>query len=431
MAISLFRIFYSTTFTILTLVLLVLLLITPGDTIYQAYKNRQYYYISVIGGTYLLTLIFAILIYASRLYTNRSVLAGIPKTWIPVEKSDVGKSVRRIIVEGLARSAMIAYDARPRNTREEKATQTPDGTALNSEGRIPKSEGHHPRHDGAPSHPLPRQPSWGPISHPGWSSPSSHDLPNLHYESVILELPHLIEAKAVSLAPPDPEFVPKTTSNDAQPAAIVPDARVVEFLQRPATMGLRDYISYLTPLNLINPPNLGAEFLALYEQARFSGYALTEGEFRTLMGTFAEILRGMKELDRAVLAELQAEDEDIADDPDQASSLSSATDEEDEVNGAGANNRHPTATARSHSGSEGTIRTALSRLPTRRREASSRSTPIATVPRTPSSTSLTRIRTAASSTASTRSGASVIRLAEARGPLDLPYTITTTSSAET
>ncbi len=433
MRLPLFRIFYSTTFTVLNLVLLALLLITPGDTIYQAYKNHQFYYISVIGGTYLLTLVFAILIYASRLYTNRSVLAGIPKTWIPVEKSDVGKSVRRIIVEGLARSAMVAYDARPRDTREEKASHSHDGPAPNIEGQSSRSEVHHAKHDGASSQPLPIEPSWGPISHPGWSSPSSSDLPNLHYRPVILELPHLIEAKAVSLAPTDPGFLPETAPNDAQPPTIIPDARVVELLQRPATMGLRDYMSYLTTVKLINPPNIGAEFLALYEQARFSGSELTEREFRTLMGIFAEILRGMKELDRAVLAELQAkDDEDIGDDPDQASLSSSAMDEEDEVGGdREIHDRIRTATERSRSGSEGTIRTATSYLPTRRREASSRSTPITTVPRTPSFTSLNRVRTTASSTTSTRSGASVIRLAEARSPLDLPYTITTASTVET
>lgn len=431
MRIPVFRIFYSTTFTILTIVLLALLLITPGDTIYQAYNNRLYYYIAVIGGSYLLTLVIAVLIYASRLYTNRSVLAAIPKTWIPVEKGDVSKSVRRIIVEGLTRSAIIAYDARPRDTRPEKVPKSRDGMGATGEERSSKSEEHHKEQDAALPRPSSEKPSWGPISHPGWSSPSCSDLPNLHYDPVILELPHLIEAKAVSIAPPDPAFLPETAPNDSQPPTIIPDARVVELLQRPATMGLRDYISYLTNLNLIKPPHLGGQFLALYEQARFSGTELTETEFRTLMGIFAELLRGMKELDPTVLAELQAEyDDDSFDGPDQAS-LSSSAAEEDDLNV----NRDilvgiATEAEKSRSGSEGTIRTAPSHLPKSRREASSRSTPRATLSKTHSSTSLSRVQTAASSTSSTRSGTSVIRFAEARGPLDLPYIITATSSAE-
>ncbi len=416
MHLPLFRIFYSTTFTILTLILIVLLLITPADTIYQAYNNHQFYYLSVIGGAYLLTLLSAIVIYASRLYANRSVLAGIPKTWIPVEEGDVGKKVRRMILEGLQRSASIAYDARPRNMRQEEPSETSSGLPIDRRVDTSRNEIRHTRQYSTPPQ---TKPSWGPITHPGWTSPSSLDLPNLHFEPVILELPHLIEAKAVSLAPPDSAFLPEPGSTDGPAPVIIPDARVVELIQRPATMGLRDYLSYLATLNLINPLHLGAEFLALYEQARFSGSPLTETEFRALMGVFAKILRGMKEIDQAILADLLANNEEgLSHDPDHVSNSSSAMDEED------VDSELKTFEDRSRSGSEGTIRTAPSFLTNQRRATSNKSMATPGLPHKPSETSLKRIRTAGSSTTSTRSTSSVIRLAEARGPLDLPYTIT-------
>ena len=380
----------------------------------------------------MLTLIFAILIYASRLYTNRTVLAGIPKTWIPVEKGDVSKSVRRVIVESLARSALVAYDARPRNLRQEKASQVADGAPAGNAQQASTKRDQRARHDGATLQAPSSTPSWRPIAHAGWSSPSSTDLPNLHYEPVILELPHLIEAKAVSLAPADPAFFPADVVNDIDRPVVIPDARVVERLQRPATMGLRDYVSYLTSLNLINPPNLGAEFLGLYERARFSGFELTESEFRRLMAIFAEILRGMKEIDPIVLEELVANHDADQNNNSQPSSHPSVVDEEDEAdNKASMPDGVPGRADRSRSGSEGTIRTSPSYLRKQRSDLSNTLMTAAPIPRTPSVPSLHRDKTAASSSASTRSGSSVIRLAEARSLLDLPYTITVTSNGET
>lgn len=381
----------------------------------------------------MLTLVVAVLIYASRLFANRTVLAGIPKTWIPVEKGDVSKSVRRIIVEGLARSALVAFDARPRNLKQEKASQVADGATRDNALQTNRKGDQRAKHDGTPFQAPSSTPSWGPIAHAGWSSPSSTDLPNLHYEPVILELPHLVEAKAVSLAPPDPAFFPTDVDgNDTNRTVVVPDARVVELLQRPATMGLRDYVSYLTSLDLINPPNLGAEFLGLYERARFSGSDLTESDFRRLMAVFAEILRGMKEVDPAALSELVAQNDEEPNDNSEASSQSSVMDEEDEVDDKSSTRDGAFVGAdRSRSGSEGTIRTSPSYLRTREPQASHTSITAAPMPKTPSAASLKRVPTAASSSASTRSGSSVIRLTEARSLLDLPYTITISSTVET
>jgi hypothetical protein len=306
--ISLFRIFYSTTFTALFLLLLAFLFLTPADAVYQAYKASQWVNIIIIASAYILTALLAILLYASRLYTNRSVLASIPKPWIPVEDTDVAPSVRRLIVEGLARSALVAYEARPRYIDEDE-----------DERELPHQHHsthhhhyHHHHHELIPQSSHPNHETWAHITHPGWSSPSSPDLPNLDYESVIAELPNLIEAKAVSLAPPDPFQTPNPNAPSTSRLP-TPDPRVVEVLQRPSTMGLRDYMSYLSTLSLINPPTLATDFLSLYEQARFSGQPLPEPSFRTMMQIFAEILRGMKALDPSILAELQESESSIDD----------------------------------------------------------------------------------------------------------------------
>ena len=433
-----FKIFYSSTFSILSLVLLALLLITPGDLILQAYRDGQLSDVFVIAGVYLLTLIITILIYSTRLYTNRTNLVSIPKSWIPIDTGDVSKSVKRMISEGLARSARIAYEAHPRDLRENLAFRvSPDTQRTKRESK-------------ASSRPLTAEtepkanviPPWGIISHPGWSSPSSLDLPNLQYEPVILELPHLIEAKAVSLAPSDLDHQPETEIADLQDTLPpLPDALAVELLQRPAMMGLRDYFSHLFSIGVIDPPSLGAEFLQLYEKARFSGQALDEQEFRRLMNIFAEILRGMKELDIAIVADLHAEalsESDVDDDgistTETVEHTSFHTPIPDIAQFDGSSRPHREASSASLAGSEGTV---PSRSRVLKREASrdtgsrkSRRSNARSSRREPSFYSMNHARTNASSGSSQRSGGSVIRLAEARGPLDLPYAITVPDSPD-
>ncbi|PGH34507.1 hypothetical protein GX50_02690 [[Emmonsia] crescens] len=283
----LFRVFYTTFFTVLAIVLFILTLLTPGDTIYQSFKSHRLGNVFIVSGVYVITLFLAILIYASRIFTNRSVLAGIPKPWIPVEKPDVPKSVRRLVVEGLSRSAIIAQQSRPRDRTGE------DNSRLDPSLTIPTTG----------------TPPWGHISHPGWTAPDCPDMPNQEFEPVIKELPHLIEAKAVSLAPVDPRLPivddqdPDQTGEN-QP---IPDERIVEILRRPRNMCLRDYVNHLTRLNLINPPDLSRSFIRLYECGRFADAPLTEPEFRSLLGMFAELLRGMSELDPEIIAEIQSE----------------------------------------------------------------------------------------------------------------------------
>ncbi|KAL2866562.1 uncharacterized protein BJX67DRAFT_130808 [Aspergillus lucknowensis] len=289
-----------TVFTFLSIILLCLILLTPADAIYQCYVTHRLTNIFIITGGYVVTFLLAVLIYATRIYTNRTVLAGIPKAWIPVEKEDVGKSVRRLVVEGLGRSALVAFGARPRGLSPQDAAVC---ASTGGEERKGLLRGFDYDLD-------PDNPPWGHIEHPGWSVPSTADghgqgslPPGLCYRTVVRELPHLIEAKAVSLVPPDPVFsshyqlqlhTEGWAGPDREGEGNIPDTRIVEILRRPATASLRNYMHHLTELGVINPPESGTEFLSFYERARFSGRDLNESEFRELMGSFADVLRGMR-----------------------------------------------------------------------------------------------------------------------------------------
>ena len=433
MRIPFFRIFYSTTFTVLSLGLAALLLITPGNLIYEAFRRRQIYNIFIVAGVYILTFIVAVLLYASRLYANRRALVHIPKDWSPLEKDDVEKKVRKLVAEKLEESAATAYKARPKDLSEHTPNATEDQVEQDNIQVIRQN---------APedSTSLEKVPPWGIIDHPGWSSPASSDLPNLQFAPIIHELPNLIEAKAVSLAPPDPLYDPPTpAANASEP--ILPDAIVVELLQRPATMGLRDYFAHLSSLGMMHSSHLSTQFLALYEQARFSGSPLNEKEFRQLMAMFADILRGMRALDPDFVVQLRADNESLlmTDDED----LHDALDDGKSFNSNGTVHHTPrmdmyytprpdriSLSSGSEAGSEGTVRTAPSHPGSRRDVSKASRSPSARHHQrfaTPSSRSLRPMRSHASSLASQRSGGSVIRLADVRTPLDLPYTIVTSS----
>ncbi|EED24345.1 sucrase/ferredoxin-like family protein, putative [Talaromyces stipitatus ATCC 10500] len=386
----------STVYTILTVVLLVLTLLTPGDFIYQCRVNHRLTNIIIVTGVYVLTVLVGLLIYASRIYTNRTVLSGIPKAWIPVSKGEVDRKVQKAVEEGLNRSAIIAFQARPRNVSDK-----------NSE----------PVHDAELSI-TPDRPPWGSVSHAGWSAPSSIDFPGLRFESVIEELPHLIEAKAVSLVPSKPPrgFLDSSITEEEYDA---PDPRLVELLQRPSTMGLREYIAHLTAFGLINPPELRPEFLAIYERARFSSRPLFEDEFRALMQIFAEILRGMKQLDYEYLEEIggldsRADSESFIGPSDEEGETDTLNSEENNV----PLRRERSADSSGWSSSFRSAHTAPmvpSPTPSRPEDRYASGSL-----QNPWSTSLSRPRSIASQ--SSGSG-SVIRLTRTRSPTDLPYEI--------
>ncbi|EAT85968.2 hypothetical protein SNOG_06137 [Parastagonospora nodorum SN15] len=272
MRIPLFRIWYSTTYTTILILLLLILAVAPADTIYQSVKSKELQKLFVIGGVYFLTFSIVLLIYSTRIYTNRY--------------GEVGKGVRRMIAKELRRSAIVAWDSRPRDLRREEEGRNGEGTSRPNTAEKEKDKGKAHKKKKSDDHGMETtilpvttdNPPWGYVSHPGWASPSSPDLPNLQYWSVICELPNLIEAKAVSLAPPDPA---------------VEDA-ALQYPDNAAPSPRR-------------ANHLGATFLAQYEYARFSTASLTEPEFRNIMAVFADILNGMAHLDQDVIDEARAQ----------------------------------------------------------------------------------------------------------------------------
>lgn len=425
-----------TVFTFFSVVLFCLILLTPVDAIYQCFITQRLTNIFIITGAYVVTFVLAVLIYATRIYTNRSALSGIPKAWIPVEKEDVSKSVRRLVVEGLARSAIVAYQARPRDPSITTADDDADSFADYPMLLVDRN-----------------QPPWGEIEHPGWSSPQSPDLPDRPYNTVVQELPNLVEAKAVSLAPflaNTAPFDPSSSYPDSgnkhynynNEGHSVPDTRVVDILRRPASMGLREYLQHLTRLNVIPRPEAGAEFLALYERARFSSHPLREEDFRDLMHVFAELLRGMRSLDSNALGEIHGAgsftesesvigpsdeevDTDVMDFPYPDSSpyrydVDDIDDREALSRGrSNSNSLRPSSHASASTWEGGGGRSVYATPPRQRGDFDRYPHRMMLAPRTPSMRSLRPV----ASNVSGSSGGSVIRFTETRDPSDLPYTI--------
>jgi hypothetical protein len=430
---AIFKFLYNSFYILLGLCLVGLLVITPADAIRQSRDNGQLPYIFIIGGAYLATAIIAVWLYAGRLFSNRKAIAAIPKSYIPVEKEDVNKKTRRMIVASLNRSAAIAWDSRPRIPAEPPTVVSEpdnrDSIARPAEGELEKdgSSEAAEKEDQTVTIPLPR-PVWGDIAHNGWSTPTSPDLPNLQYITVILELPHLIEARAVSLAPPDAE-------STSEPP--LPDIRAVDLLQRPAAMGLRDYIGHLTSVGVISSPSIATEFLASYEYARFSTRPLSEAQFRDLMKQFAEVLRSMNPLTPAILASLDIDlpESDIDDD---VSSTSTPTTTR-------SRSLASSRSAVSRESSQGTIRTASRNpgpngTPKKKRErfSTAPATPKSkkrVISRTPSANSFAQSRrpyngSSGDSSESLRSTSqgSVIRLSKTNEDGELPYVLNVPSA---
>ncbi|KAG9257589.1 sucrase/ferredoxin domain-containing protein [Emericellopsis atlantica] len=268
-----FRVAYTSVYFLLYILLAGLLLITPADAIGRSLRNNQVYNIWLLAFTYVLTILVVSVIYFIRLYVNKTVLNNIPKPWVPIDVGDVTKAVHQMIQDGLDRSAAIAYEARPRTE--------PDGVKVT----IAAAEGLGISK--ALQHEL-----WDGIEHKGWSSPKSPDLPNLHYGTVLAELPNLIEAKAMTLAQRGP-----ATGSDVA----APDSEAVSLLQRSANLSLRGYADHLASLDVLSPDETVTDFLALYEYARFSTQPISNAQFRELMHLFAEVLRSMQPLDLAIL----------------------------------------------------------------------------------------------------------------------------------
>jgi hypothetical protein len=232
-----FHLFYSTTFTLLSLVTLALVLVPPGDAIAQALnQNKQIYNVFVIAGTYVLTAIIAVVLYTSRMYTFRRLLADIPKSCVPIGKSDLPSRAHTAVTKGISKSADIALISRPNGGKE-------------------------------------WEPVWGVINHPGWAPPGG-ELKGVEYRSIVLELPGLLEREAGDIV----------MQGGSDPGVVV----------RLPYMTLRQWMENLVGMELA-PRDEAEVFLTMYERARFRtrGKGIEEGEFRGLMKALKGLLAGM------------------------------------------------------------------------------------------------------------------------------------------
>ncbi|KAF8244200.1 hypothetical protein K440DRAFT_610458 [Wilcoxina mikolae CBS 423.85] len=232
-----FHLFYSTTFTLLSLVTLALVLIPPGDAIAQTLrKKNQIYNVIVIAGTYVLTAIVAVVLYTSRMYTFRQQLADIPKSRTYIGKGDLPSRVHAAVTKGISASAKIALISRPNAGKEWEAV-------------------------------------WGVINHPGWAPPGG-DLKGVEYRSIVLELPALLEREAGDVV----------MHGGLDPSVVV----------RQPHMTLRQWMENLVGMELA-PREEAEVFVTLYERARFRtrGKGIEEGEFCGLMKALKGLLAGM------------------------------------------------------------------------------------------------------------------------------------------
>ncbi|KAK6063649.1 Defect at low temperature protein 1 [Seiridium cupressi] len=316
---------YNSVYVLLCIILAALILVTPGDAIRQTYFDTlQYTNIVIIAIAYLVTVLIVLFIYTLRLYVTRTVLASIPKSWVPTGKGEVKKDVREMINRELGRSAAIAWQARPKVGSATTIRQSNDMSAVTEENtddiaqqgsldeeKVTRTSSNWLRHrkTGSVESEMgidlpPTKPVWGKIEHPGWGSPESPDLANIQYITVLAELPNLIEAKAMSLAPR------LSDSLDESPFL---DPEAVAALQRSGNMGMRIYVGRLVDLGVLESSRDIAEFLDVYERARFSTKPIPVAHFRRLMHLFAELLRSAKPLDRDVLETMRHMDEMYSD----------------------------------------------------------------------------------------------------------------------
>ncbi|KAM0282983.1 hypothetical protein ACHAQH_002794 [Verticillium albo-atrum] len=425
---AIFRFIYGSFYFALCTLLVCLLLVTPGDTIYRAYENNQWYNIWFIAACLVGILIVVSFIYALRLYNNKTILASIPKSWVPIEKGDMPKQVFEMVTAGLDRSAVIQFESRPRvipSVMDDAQSATSRVSEKSKEGtkqelQLLKLRSREEVEEALGVSVAPRRPVWGEIEHRGWASPESADLPDLQYSTVLSELPNLIEAKALTLAPPIPE-------STAEPPMLDPDAMAL--LERPFNLGLRQYLNHLYELGVLPMDATTIEFLTMYEYSRFSNRPLTNSQFRDIMQLFAHLLRSMGPFDPAILDPVDEDDDepapyesDIDNDippattPSTPRSISSRSTASSRLR-VNMPPRNSSAAIRHQ------YRTAPSTLQARSTGALSHSSSMSSLAQrrqvyhSPSSASLR-------SRISQSSGASVIRLAGRTDATDLPYVLT-------
>lgn len=419
-------IFYNALYFFLYVILLGLLLITPADAIERSRRNKQTYNIWILIAAYVLVTVVVGFVYFTRLYINKTDLASIPKAWVPIDKGDVRSAVYKMIAAGLNRSAEIAFDARPR------LLHTPGGELdENTEHIAPKMSASLDDQNRSPLSPTApaRRPVWGEIEHYGWASPNVPDLPNLQYSTVISELPYLIEAKAVTLAPPDP------TSQNINPPLL--DADSVALLQRAPNMDLREYINHLASIGVLSVDATVTNFLSQYEYARYSTRPISNERFKNLMRHFAELLRAMRPLEPYEAADALSFVGSVNSNDYVAENVSPTAPQTRyfATSGSDSSSTHSSVRRHHRNSSASTwyvYRTAPQSLRSRMTGPSNIGLPVSrqsshSLSRSPSNklsnASLRRVKTSSSTSSSGNSSGSVIRLATRQDSTELPYVL--------
>jgi hypothetical protein len=391
-----FRIWYSITFVVLFLIAVALTLITPADLVYQTVHGAAGPKTNVISvaATYLGTFLACCFLWAARLYTNRSVLAAIPKSYLPITASDLPAKVRRLVARNARRSALVAWDSRPRDVSRELAP--PDGRPpAHHHHHLPHLHLHlHRRHDAGagviPAAAAAR--AWGCLEHAGWAPPRgpapspsaaapppasrrggppppAPSAPAVRYAAVVAELPHLLEAKAVSLAPPlprpatlDPAAAAseRDEEEDEEEEVGEADPALVALLRRPDRAGLRAYVAHLSALGLVPHAGQADAFVRRYEDARFAARAVSARDFERLMAAFAALLAALRLPDGGIaLGDDGEEQEEEEDDDDVAVGLGVGIGDDDHANSS---DRYATSATESADGG-GSVRRLSRSLP--------------------------------------------------------------------
>jgi len=239
-----FHLFYSTTFTLLSLILVALVLVPLGDAIAQSRnyaRPTRLANVFVLSGCYLATAVIAVVLYTSRMYAFRRLLADIPKATPPVGRRDLPKRIHAAVTRGISRSAGIALRARP---------------------CVGDAEG--------------GEKVWGVVNHPGWAPPGG-ELKGVEYRALVTELPALLEREAV-------EMVVRGMGT-VDPGVVA----------RPPSVTLRAWLENMVAMDFA-PRDESEVFVALYERARFRirGKGIEEGEFRALMKALKALRSGMR-----------------------------------------------------------------------------------------------------------------------------------------
>ncbi|KAH7039853.1 uncharacterized protein B0I36DRAFT_2901 [Microdochium trichocladiopsis] len=308
-----FRIVYNSIYVVLCILTAALLLVVPGDIAVQAiFISQSWINVVILGIVLALALLIILFVYVTRLFITRMALAAIPRAWIPIEKGDVSKNVRELILDDLKRSALIAWTARPKVTSlldqpvvesesqhegaELQAASTAEKSSLpglKSFQALRASKSKSKTIDKPPEITVhtASQPVWGHIEHNGWGSPNLPDLPNLQYSAVLAELPNLVEAQAIRLA---------RASIDSTDDLPLFDEDTLKSLALQHYMSMRTYVGHLTSLGVLRDSQITVEFLEIYEKARFSAQPMSEDTFRRLMHLFAELLRNMQPMQTSI-----------------------------------------------------------------------------------------------------------------------------------